>query len=130
MTEDRNKDDNGAGELHENIFHIVDRIVENVDKTKKLVLIMVLAIIISIPLSFHITAVLIGPPYSFGFARVMIPFLVILAFAIVGIRQWLILLKWTKKYKAYKELQKKIDEKFDFDLQNNNAEGEEKTNSK
>jgi hypothetical protein len=33
----------------------------------------------------------------------------------IGIRQWLILSKWTKKYRQYKELQKRIDEKLDSD---------------
>ena len=36
----------------------------------------------------------------------------------IGIRQWFVLSKWTKKYKQYKqykELQKKIDEKLDYD---------------
>ena len=30
----------------------------------------------------------------------------------IGIRQWFVLSKWTKKYKQFKELQKKIDEKL------------------
>ena len=33
----------------------------------------------------------------------------------IGIRQWFVLSKWTKKYKQYKQLQKKIDEKLDYD---------------
>jgi hypothetical protein len=28
----------------------------------------------------------------------------------IGIRQWFVLSKWSKKYKQYKQLQKKIDE--------------------
>jgi hypothetical protein len=46
--------------------------------------------------------------------------LVILAFAVVGIRQWIVLSKWTKKYKEYKELQKEVDKKFDFETPGNN----------
>ncbi len=30
----------------------------------------------------------------------------------IGIRQWLVLSKWNKKYQRYKELQKKIDEEI------------------
>jgi hypothetical protein len=41
----------------------------------------------------------------------------------IGIRQWFVLSKWTKKYKQYKQLQKKIDEKLDYD--NDNSEGNE-----
>jgi hypothetical protein len=36
----------------------------------------------------------------------------------IGIRQWFVLSKWSKNYK---QLQKKIDEKLDYD--NNNNEG-------
>jgi hypothetical protein len=38
-----------------------------------------------------------------------------MAFIAIGIRQWFILSKWTKRYREYKELQQKIDEKFDFE---------------
>jgi hypothetical protein len=41
----------------------------------------------------------------------------------IGIRQWFVFSKWTKKYKQYKQLQKKIDEKLDYD--NDNNEGNE-----
>ncbi len=32
----------------------------------------------------------------------------------IGIIQWFVLSKWTKKYKPYKELHKKIDEKLNY----------------
>jgi hypothetical protein len=115
---DSNKNDDQASE---NIFHIVDGIVQNVDRTKRLVVIMLIAIVVSIPLSFHITNILTGPPYLFSPARIIIPSLVVLAFIVIGVRQWLVLSKWTKKYKAYKELQEKIDEKFDFESENNKS---------
>jgi hypothetical protein len=35
----------------------------------------------------------------------------------IGIRQWFVLSGWTK-YERYKELQKKIDEKLDYDNSN------------
>lgn len=40
----------------------------------------------------------------------------------IGIRQWIVLSKWSRKYQKYKELQKKIDEKIDDeeDSVNNN----------
>ena len=40
----------------------------------------------------------------------------------IGIRQWFVLSKWTKKYERYRELQKKVDEKLDY---NNDDEGKE-----
>ena len=106
---------NGTPKPGANIFQIVDAIVQNVDRTKKLVVIMLIAIVVSVPASFHITNVLVGPPYSFGFARIIVPFFVIIAFVIVGMRQWMVLSKWTKRYKEYKELQRRLDEKFDFE---------------
>jgi hypothetical protein len=45
----------------------------------------------------------------------MVPFLISLIWLGIGIRQWLVLSKWTRKYERYKELQKRIDEKLDFD---------------
>ena len=79
---------------------------------------MLIAIVISFPVSFHFTNLLSGPPYSYGPARIIIPFFVIIAFLVVGVRQWIVLSKWTRKYKEYKELQKKVDEKFDFEADN------------
>lgn len=108
----------------ENIFHIVDGIVQNVDRTKKIVVLLIIAFVVSIPLSFHITSTLVHPPYSYGPARVIVPFFVILAFIVLGIRQWIVLSKWTKKYKAYKSMQEKIDKEFDFG--NDDKGGEEK----
>jgi hypothetical protein len=41
----------------------------------------------------------------------------------IGIRQWFVLSKWSKKYRQYKQLQKKIEEKLNYD--NDNNEGNE-----
>jgi hypothetical protein len=41
--------------------------------------------------------------------------LIALLFLAIGVRQWFSLSRWTKKYRAYKELQKKVDEKLDFE---------------
>jgi hypothetical protein len=68
-----------------------------------------------------------GPPdeSAFGIARgIVIAFL--LAWIIIGIRQWFVLSKWTQRYEIYKELQKKIDEKLDYESKENNNEEEEK----
>jgi hypothetical protein len=47
-----------------------------------------------------------------------VPILVSLAWLGIGIRQWFVLLKWSKKYERYKELQKRVDEKLDYDNDN------------
>ena len=39
----------------------------------------------------------------------LIPVIVFIVWMGIGIRQWFVLSKWDKKYKKYRELQKKID---------------------
>jgi hypothetical protein len=48
---------------------------------------------------------------TYAVARILI-FIIWLG---IGIRQWFVLSKWTKRYERYKELQKKIDEKLDYE---------------
>jgi hypothetical protein len=61
----------------------------------------------------------------FGLAR-LIPIALVVVWLAVGIRQWLVLNKWTAKYEAYRELQRKIDEKLDFERQEEGGEGKER----
>jgi hypothetical protein len=42
----------------------------------------------------------------------MIPFLISIVWLRIGIWQWFVLSKWTKRHERYKELQKSIDEKL------------------
>jgi hypothetical protein len=90
---------------------------------------MILTIMIIPPISFAVTFALIGPLFPFhdrgtapnsfgpnfnpvfGIAR-MIPFLISIVWLGIGIWQWFVLSKWTKRYERYKELQKSIDEKL------------------
>lgn len=118
----------------ENLFQIIDGIISQLNRTKKMFIIMILTLMILPPISFVITFALLGPPMFFGsgggmhtegfgpgywhgsfaLARV-IPILIFLIWLGIGIRQWFVLSKWTKKYERYKELQKKVDEKLDYD---------------
>lgn len=115
----------------ENPFQIMDGIILQLNRTKKMFIIMILTIMIIPPIAFIITFALLGPPFPFqdgglhdrfgpgfnpvfGIARV-IPFLISLIWLGIGIRQWFVLSKWTKKYERYKELQKKIDKKLSDD---------------
>ena len=83
------------------------------------------------PITFVITFALLGPPFSFhdrgppdrfgpgfspafGIARI-VPFLIPIIWLGIGIWQWFVLSKWSKKYERYREVQKKIDEKLDYD---------------
>ena len=140
----------------ENIFRITDEIVHQLNKTKKMVILMIISIVVVLPVTHIITFALIGetvfdersgtggrpgppwlsdrsggsvaggggPPDSAAFRIVQAVVIGTILFWLgIGIRQWFVLSKWTKKYKQYKELQKKIDEKLDYD--NDNNEGNE-----
>ena len=128
----------------ENPFQIMDGIILQLNRTKKMFIIMILTIMIIPPIAFTVTFALLGPPFpfhdgglhdrfgpgfnpAFGIARV-IPFLISLIWLGIGIRQWFVLSKWTKKYERYKELQKKIDEKLSDD-DNVDEEVDKKENS-
>ena len=58
-----------------------------------------------------------GPSPQFGYylsiAR-FVPFLISLVWQGVGIRQWFVLSNWTRRYERYRELQRKIDQKLDY----------------
>jgi hypothetical protein len=100
--------------LSDNILRIADELVSQVDKTKKIVIIMVVAVIVGIPFSWHVTPLLLGSPYNFRVAGV-VTIVIALVFVAVAINQWMAFSKWTERYKAYKDLQRKIDEKLDFE---------------
>ncbi len=128
----------------QNIFQIMDQIVHQLNKSKKMFLIMIVSIIVVVPGTFIITFALAGgssfwneggPPWAgppdgggppdgsaFGIARAIVIVFVI-AWIVLGIRQWFVLSKWTQRYEIYKELQKKIDEKLDYDNDNNEEKG-------
>jgi high-affinity Fe2+/Pb2+ permease len=108
-----------AGATAENIFSIVDRLVYQIDRTKKFILVMIIAVIVAIPLSWHVSPFLLGMPYGYSFRLAGVVAIVIAAiFLVIGARQWMLLSDWTRKYKAYKERQKKIDDKLDFEDSN------------
>jgi hypothetical protein len=133
---DAQKNDKDDNRSRENIFQIMDGIIVQLNKTKKMFIIMILTIMIIPPITFALTFALLGPPFpfhergppdrfgpgfnpAFGIARI-VPFLISIIWLGIGVWQWFVLSKWTKKYERYKELQKKIDEKLDDD--NNNDE--------
>src|SRR5215216_5622321 len=121
----------------QNIFQIMDEIVRQLNRTKKMFLIMVVSVIVVVPLTFIVTFTLIGgasfwsggphdgggPPdeSAFGIARAIV-IVFLLAWIVIGIRQWFVVSKWTQRYEIYKELQKKIDEKLDYESKENNQE--------
>ena len=125
----------------QNIFQIMDEIVRHLNRTKKMFLVMIVSVVVVVPGTFIVTFALLGansfwsgvpsdgpddiggPPdeSAFGLARgIVIAFL--LAWIIIGIRQWFVLSKWTQRYEIYKELQKKIEKKLDYESNENNRE--------
>lgn len=127
--------DSGKNHDNENLFQVMDGIILQLNRTKNMFIIMILTIMILPPISFAITFALLGPPMFFGpggpgmhpegfgpvfwhgpFALVrIVPIVIFLVWLGIGIRQWFVLSKWTKKYERYKELQRKVDEKLDYD---------------
>jgi hypothetical protein len=137
-----------------NLFEIMDGIIDQLNKTKRLFIIMILTVMIIPPMVFVITFELLGPPVPssstpslnstststsssskmgmmdhhksehreglLGFNPLFtiiknIPLIIGIVWLGIGIRQWILLSKWSRKYQRYKELQKKIDEKIDSD---------------
>lgn len=98
----------------ENILRIADELVRQVDRAKKLVIIMMAAVVVGVPLSWHVTPLLLGTPYNFRVAGV-VTIVVAAVFILVGAMQWAALTRWTERYKIYKELQEKIDAELDFE---------------
>ena len=122
-----NKDDKPV----ENIFRAMDEIVHQLNKTKRLFILMIVSFVIIVPATHAITFALLGetifdgrgmpfdrsgPPDNPSFRVVQAVVAgTVLVWIGIGIRQWFVLSKWTKKYRQYKELQKKIDEKLSYD---------------
>jgi hypothetical protein len=135
----------GNNKPTQNIFETMDEIVRQLNRTKRMFLIMIVSVVIVVPGTFIVTFALLGansfwsgvpsdglndgggPPgeSAFGVARAIV-IVFLLAWIAIGIRQWFVLSKWTQRYEIYKELQKKIDEKLDYESMENNEEKGEK----
>lgn len=156
MSKPNNSDDDDKRSESSSIFFIMDGIIDQLNKTKKLFIIMLLTIMIIPPIAFMLSFMLFGFPFhddsqyggnnwwdsssirndsikenredisntrpwegpnsnsSFRYLP-LIPIIVVLIWLGIGIRQWFVLSKWDKKYKKYKEMQKRIDEKLEKD---------------
>jgi len=139
------KDDS---EKHENIFEILDGMMFQMGKTKKIFMIMILTTLILPPLALIVMTSVFDSPFNEklderlqdylksgditdeeyqnikskvidrGRTNIFInpPQLIIFAISIVwlgiGIRQWIVLSKWDKKYQKFKLKQADIDKKL------------------
>nr|WP_294805423.1 hypothetical protein [uncultured Nitrososphaera sp.] len=131
----------GKDESRDSPFRIMDEIIYQINKTKKMFIMMIVTIMVIVPVSIVIIFATFGPPFggsgggggawwwqqhqggppgppafspAFDAVRILIT-VVVLVWLVLGIRQWFVLSKWTNKYKIYKELQKKIESKLDFE---------------
>ena len=137
-------------EDRENIFEILDGIMFQLSKTKKMFLIMILTILIIPPAALLVMTSFTEPTFEdeleqrlqnrldrggitqeehdnikkkFGNDKPRNPLhppqLIIIVISLVwlgiGIRQWVVLSKWDKKYQNFKAKQKEMDEKFEDD---------------
>jgi len=149
-----NNNDKKPDKRRENIFEIMDGIIDQLNNTKRLFIAMILTVMIIPPLVFIVAFELMtatsdnpsSPPPSsiaemnhhkgehrgggdglFGDRLLFtitknVPLIIGIFWLGIGIRQWIVLSKWSRKYQRYKELQKKIDEKIDDEdsINNNN----------
>ena len=144
---------------NENIFEILDGIMLQLSKTKKMFLIMIITTLIIPPIALLTISSAYDSPYQDQFKKDLDAHLqsqldsgeitkdehdmikekiskkekinhllrphqfIILAISIiwlaVGIRQWIVLSKWDKRYKQFKENQKDIDKKFEDESDDN-----------
>jgi hypothetical protein len=117
-----------------NIFKTMDEIIFQLNRTKKMFIIMILTVMIIPPITFLIFMAMYDPPFEsqesaerdgpkpkFTIFRI-IPLIISAVWLGIGIRQWIVLSKWTKKYDRYKELQEKVDKKLDDDDQKDDEE--------
>jgi hypothetical protein len=147
-----NNNDKKPDKRRENIFEIMDGIIDQLNNTKRLFIAMILTVMIIPPLVFIVAFELItstsdnpspppSPPSiaemnhhyykgehrgggglfggSGGGGRLLstitkyVPLIIGILWLGIGIRQWIVLSKWSRKYQRYKELQKKIDEEME-----------------
>ena len=118
MTDRRSKKE---GTAHENLLEILDNVIHQLDFTKKMIIIMVVSFITIIPVSAVVIGVLSESNRDLGIAIPVIAATVFLIWLGVGIRQWLVFSKWTHKYRIYRELQKRLDDRLNFEEEYGNG---------
>ncbi|HEV8386602.1 MAG TPA: hypothetical protein VGQ03_03165 [Nitrososphaera sp.] len=131
----KDHDDEGLG----NLFKIIDGIVDQLHLTKRMFIIMILTVMILPPVALFIASVYLEPPFGggwpggygrppppgpqdpfFTFLK-QLPLIISVVWLGVGIYQWYVLSKWTKRYQRYKERQRRAEEKLG-DNDNGNPE--------
>jgi energy-coupling factor transporter transmembrane protein EcfT len=106
--------DRREGTTRENLLEILDNVIHQLDFTKKIVIIMVLSFIIIVPIIAYL-GLMSQSTAGVGKFIPIIGGAVFLVWLGVGIRQWIVFSKWTRKYRMYKKVQKKVEESLDFE---------------
>jgi hypothetical protein len=104
-----------TGSTHENLLEILDNVIHQLDFSKKLLVVMVASFFTVVP----ITAIVINVIANRSDLQFVIPIVTVLVFVVwlaVGVRQWVVLSKWQRKYREFKALQKRVDDSLDFEM--------------
>ncbi len=130
--DDNEKDhsDNKDTRSDSSIFFIMDGIIDQLNKTKKLFIIMLLTITIIHPIAFMLSFMLFGFPFHDDYGRngttdkpwsnsdtssgfnpsfrylPLIPVIVVIVWLGIGIRQWFILSRWIRNIRNTKKNKK------------------------
>ena len=139
----------------ENIFEILDGVMFQLGRTKKIFMIMILTTLIIPPIALLVSTSMLDSPFEDNFNKrmeerlqrqldsgritqeeydrfkdrvidrenpsilfrppQMIIFVISLVWIGIGVRQWLVLSKWDKKYQQFKNKKDEVDKQLDFD---------------
>jgi hypothetical protein len=150
MSEPNKKDDRSESGAYGNLFRIIDMIIFELNRTKRMFIVMILSVMIIPPVALFISSVILVPPFEQGyraggpeqghlggaagpsggphnlnsaneffgrfFSTRNIPLIISIVWLGVGIRQWIVLSKWTRRYEEYKRRRDEIDRQFDESL--------------
>ena len=122
-----------------NLFKLMDGIIYQLNKTKKMFIIMILTVMILPPVTLLISSLVFAPPYEDSgpvekkmipgegrhykfFNLRIVPLIISAVWLGIGIRQWFVLSEWTKKYERYKKLQEEVDKKLEDDDNTNGVQ--------
>ena len=151
----------------ENIFEILDGMMFQLSRTKKMFMVMILTTLIIPPVALLVMAATFDQPFDErvemrlkerlkngditeqelnaikekildkGMKKKILlhpPQLLIFAISVgwlgVGIRQWIVLTKWDKKYQKFKQRQEEIDKKLSESEEENGKDEKNQNNSK
>ncbi|MEJ2258964.1 MAG: hypothetical protein P8X78_00360 [Nitrosopumilaceae archaeon] len=112
---------NSNRDNHKSIFEIMDGMMFQLSKTKKMFMIMILTTLIIPPIALLAMTSAYDSPFTDRFEKRLEDRLneqlrrgqITLEGLGIGIKQWLSLSKWDKKYQRFKERQRQVDKKLD-----------------